>query len=240
MVACQTDTRHKQQALSFLDENCCANNHHQLIRRETVLEASAVDFDGKQFKFSSPGSAPTTPQTSPKLGSTPSEKTSPKAKDDIDGDSKRAVLLCFNENVRCAEDVFRCHNEFMRDTAHAAGLQLSSNEWRSFFGKDAAGAPHLWGNIGIPVPRSESSNQVDALGMMTHSELAKFRTSWCSKCYDHYHDLCGFAHVEVNGGWLRRNMRHHDYKMEMCQQIVQFPSRNHWILRSILFVTHFI
>eukprot|EP00522_Entomoneis_paludosa_P013221 CAMPEP_0172455424 /NCGR_PEP_ID=MMETSP1065-20121228/12058_1 /TAXON_ID=265537 /ORGANISM="Amphiprora paludosa, Strain CCMP125" /LENGTH=1007 /DNA_ID=CAMNT_0013207885 /DNA_START=515 /DNA_END=3538 /DNA_ORIENTATION=+ len=199
------------------------------VDRDVVLEASAADLEGKSFEGkslkTSPGSAPVTPQSSPKLGSIPAENTSPKPRDDLDHDSKRAVLLCFNENVRCAEDVFRCHNEFIRDTAHASGLQLSSSEWRAFFGKEAAGAPHLWGNIGIPVPHSETSNQVDALGMMTSTELAKFRTSWCSKRYDHDHELCGFAHVEVNGGWLRRNSHRHQYKMEMCPDIVQFSSR---------------
>jgi len=196
------------------------------VNRDVILEASAAsDLEGKTIK-TSPGSNPVTPQSSPKLGSIPSEKSSPRAKDDVDGDGKRAVLLCFNENVRCAEDVFRCHNEFIRDTAHASSLQLSSSEWRSFFGKEAAGAPHLWGNIGIPVPHSEASHQVDALGMMTRSELSKFRTSWCAKRYDHDHDLCGFAHVEVNGGWLRRNPEKINFKPEMCPCIVQFSSRS--------------
>ena len=184
-----------------------------------ILGASANDLEGKTK--ASPGSAPSTPQHSPKLGSLPAERS---PKDDHD-DSKRAVLLCFNENVRCAEDVFRCHNEFIRDTAHASGLQLSSSEWRSFFGKEAASAPFLWGNIGIPVPHVEGSNEIDALGVMSHSELAKFRTTWCSKRYDHGHDLCGFAHVEINGGWIRRNPAQFNYQPEMCSHVIQIPSR---------------
>ena len=155
------------------------------------------------------------PTSSPALGS----RGDP-TKDQEDADhEKRAVLLCFNENVRCAEDVFRCHNEFIRDTAHASHLQLSSYEWRHFFGSEAAGAPHLWGNIGIPIPSNEicDPGHADALGMMAMNELTKFRTFWCTKRYDHDHELCGFAHIEVNGGWLRRNPSHYNYRAEMCQ-----------------------
>jgi len=46
---------------------------------------------------------------------------------------KRAVLLCFHENVRSAEDILRCHNEFIRDAAISANLFLSSEEWRFFY-----------------------------------------------------------------------------------------------------------
>jgi len=122
--------------------------------------------------------------------------------------------------VRSAEDVFRCHNEFIRDTANAAQLQLTAQEWRSFFGREAARAPYLWGNIGIPIPSAEatggSSRQQDALGQMSEDEVAKFRTTWCAKRYDHDHELCGFAHVEVSGGWLRRNPSVYRYDDQMC------------------------
>ena len=163
------------------------------------------------------------PQSSPMLSSMGNPSHDPKEEDDQDPDNKRAVLLCFNENVRCAEDVFRCHNEFIRDTAHACHLQLSSYEWRHFFGAEAAGAPHLWGNIGIPIPSNEMCDpgQVDALGMLSMNELTKFRTFWCSKRYEHDHELCGFAHIEVNGGWLRRNPSHHNYRAEMCQFVAR-------------------
>lgn len=54
---------------------------------------------------------------------------------------------------------------------------------------------------------------------MTTDEAAKFRTSWCTKRYDHDHDLCGFAHTQVNGGWLRRNPAVHPYRDEMCPAV---------------------
>jgi hypothetical protein len=54
------------------------------------------------------------------------------ADDSLDS-QKRSVLLCFNENIRCAADVFRCHNEFIRDIAHAGGLSLSPEDWQTFF-----------------------------------------------------------------------------------------------------------
>ena len=192
-----------------------------IVDREGILEASAAELEVKvvSTKKSSPAN---TPKNSPRLA--PVDKASPgrESVDDEHGDHKRAVLLCFNENVRCAEDVFRCHNEFIRDTAHASHLQMSSQEWRLFFGQAAASARYLWGNVGIPVPHSESHGgpmQTDALGMMTDAEAAKFRSCWCTKRYDHNHDFCGFAHAEINGGWLRRNILIHNYKDEMCTYV---------------------
>jgi hypothetical protein len=167
-----------------------------------------------------------TPSHSPRLDASAHEVQSPRDVHHGEGgdggaDGKRAVLLCFNENVRSAEDVFRCHNEFIRDTAHASNLQLSSNEWILFFGAEAASAPHLWGNVGIPVPYTEGQGptKVDALGVFSSDQLASFRTSWCSKRYDHSHELCGFAHPEVNNGWIRRSPTMHRYCDEMCQFI---------------------
>lgn len=198
------------------------------VDREEILKASAAEMDPKPLCTTTkkpapplPATALTTPQSSPRLSSVSPDKSPSRESLDGDGDLKRAVLLCFNENVRRAEDVFRCHNEFIRDTAHASHLQLSSHEWHTFFGSEAASAPYLWGNIGIPVPFSEvhGSSHVDALGMMTTDEAAKFRTSWCTKRYDHDHDLCGFAHTQVNGGWLRRNPAVHPYRDEMCPAV---------------------
>lgn len=183
-----------------------------------------------------------TPHASPRLGSV-SEKSdrvpSSPSRDSIDGDSeKRAVLLCFNENVRSAEDVFRCHNEFIRDTAHACHLQLSSSEWRQFFGHEAANAPYLWGNVGIPVPflEGQGPKQTDALGVITSEELGVFRTNWCSKRYDHDHELCGFGHAEVNGGWLRRNPFIHSYGDELCHFVSTTPTGNRTTSRAVIMI----
>jgi hypothetical protein len=141
-----------------------------------------------------------------------------------DPHSKRAVLLCFNENVRSFEDVLRCHNEFIRDTANAANLQLSDKEWRTFFGRDTAKATKAWGSSGMStaVARAEIdvSKLPDVLGRMDTDVLSRFRTTWCAKRYEHDHDLCAFAHLEVNGGWLRRNPSTHQYRAEMCPSVV--------------------
>lgn len=187
------------------------NNLH--LDKEVILAACSKDDDSVDRKRSclSPGS-------SPPLSSIPHEASSPGKDTDMDGDSKRAVLLCFNENVRSAEDVFRCHNEFIRDTANAAKLHLTTQEWLTFFGKEAATAPHLWGNIGIPVvnPSATGSRNQDVIGRMSENDLNKFRTTWCSKRYDHDREQCGFAHVDVNGGWLRRNPSIYSYKDDLC------------------------
>jgi hypothetical protein len=187
-----------------------------------VILASLNDGEEKYLTTTPVKNLPLTPKSSPHLTSVQQGDRSP-GKDSTDGDmgeSKRAVLLCFNENVRSAEDVFRCHNEFIRDTANASHLQLSAHEWRAFFGREASRAPCLWGNVGIPVMAGESqggpTRQPDVLGQMSHDEAGKFRNTWCTKRYDHDHDLCGFAHVEVNGGWLRRNPTAYDYKDGMC------------------------
>lgn len=196
------------------------------VDRDTILAACEEEIDQhhhykpKKWTFE-------TPQSSPRLSSVPAPDKGSPSRDSLGGDSdaKRAVLLCFNENVRCAENVFRCHNEFIRDTAHACHLQLSSNEWRLFFGREAAGAPYIWGNVGIPVPflEGQGHQQLDALGCLTKEEVGVLRTSWCSKRYDHDHELCGFGHPEVNGGWLRRNPLSRKYKDDMCPDVSAAP-----------------
>ena len=227
------------------------------------------------------------------------------------GGNKRSVLLCFNENVRSAHDVFRCHNEFIRDAANGANLLLSADEWRWFFSGmsslsprlDAmSGSPLIAGKAGAPStvstgsstasvspasmspagvrPASAESDMAsiqpldldstaassalsssiaaaspklsllprivgtedgdgiagggsnhtcppaapeptrDVLGELTPVDLAKFRTTWCSKRYEHHPSVCSFAHVEMNGGWLRRDPVLFKYKGEMCPYIV--------------------
>ena len=157
-----------------------------------------------------------TPANSPRLGSQQS-----KAADD--GHGKRAVLLCFNENVRSFDDVWRCHNEFIRDTANGANLNLSDKEWRAFFGRDTK-TTTAWGSAGtsaaITKAEGDMSKLPDVLGRMGTDELSQFRTTWCAKRYEHDHDQCAFAHVEVNGGWLRRNPLEHSYRAEMCPSVV--------------------
>jgi hypothetical protein len=191
------------------------------IDRNDILRATEEEAAAAEMR-NSKKSAFDTPNSSPRLTSLVDDGSP--GNDTDDGDSsitKRAVLLCFNENVRSAEDVFRCHNEFIRDTAHASNLQLSSSEWRIFFGNEAAKTPYIWGNVGIPAPFLEGQGHAhtDALGVFTKGEVAALRTSWCSKRYDHDHELCGFAHPEVNGGWLRRNPTLYPYKDEMCKYV---------------------
>lgn len=156
--------------------------------------------------------------------------------------NKRQVLLCFNENVRCAEDVLRCHNDFIRDSAISANLILTPEEWRCFYlCKDEKNAPlspmkkgaidtvydsYLSFDTPADVEKSLASKENisvtpsgsggDALGQMTTSELAKFRTTWCCKRYDHDATLCRFAHIDVNKGWLRRNPTQMEYSVAMC------------------------
>lgn len=207
-----------------------------IVDRDVIIEAILQEAEGKlphQQVGNTSRSPSSSPKSSPKLGSINAEKTPDRYQSDGEKDeaSKRAVLLCFNENVRSAEDVFRCHNDFIRDTANAAHLQLTAQEWRQFFGREANRGPHLWGNANAgvstvpgeslrgPPTRQPPPRQPDLLGQMSSDEVGNFRSTWCTKRYDHDHDLCGFAHIEVNGGWLRRNPMIHSYQNEMCKFI---------------------
>ena len=200
-----------------------------VVDRNTVIHAILQDVEERNtYQASTSNQSPSiSPRHSPKLSGMTADKNPEKYF--IDGEkeeaSKRAVLLCFNENVRSAEDVFRCHNDFIRDTANASHLQLSAQEWSQFFGLGSLRNPQLTGNFGVSMltgaPSGVPQVPPDLLGRMSEDELAKFRTTWCTKRYDHDHDLCGFAHIEVNGGWLRRNPMKHVYKNEMCKFVTK-------------------
>ena len=200
-----------------------------VVDRETVIHAILQDIEEKNAnQISIVNQSPaTSPRHSPKLGSINAERNCERYFSDGEKEeaSKRAVLLCFNENVRSAEDVFRCHNDFIRDTANTSNLQLSTQEWGQFFGIEAFRDPHFLVNVGISMRKGKSieGRQMppDLLGRMSPDELGKFRTTWCMKRYEHDHDLCGFAHIEVNSGWLRRNPMKHFYKKEMCKFITR-------------------
>lgn len=167
--------------------------------------------------------------------------------------AKRVVLLCFNENVRSAEDVLRCHNDFIRDAAITGKLQLSAEEWWQFFSikedeTNTQGSANVGctspvkkpvSGCGIPyltfdTPPHNYNNQVfapwskcpDVLGQMSGQELCKFRTTWCCKRYDHDHSLCRFAHVDVNQGWLRRNPQIYKYSAQRCPHVTVITSPN--------------
>jgi hypothetical protein len=174
--------------------------------------------------------------------------SSDKFKEEEKGSAKRVVLLCFNENVRSAEDVLRCHNDFIRDAAITGDLHLSAQEWRQFFSlKDddgdssnvGASSPILRpvGGCDIPYLKFDSppdttlclavkdtapepwARCADSLGQMSNNELGKFRTTWCCKRYDHDHTLCRFAHVDTNEGWLRRNPFIYKYSEKKCPHV---------------------
>jgi len=54
-------------------------------------------------------------------------------KTDEDFGKRHSIRLCFNENVRSAEDVLYCHNEFIRDVAASGNLLMSAHDWKIFF-----------------------------------------------------------------------------------------------------------
>jgi len=138
------------------------------------------------------------------------------AGDSLDS-GKRSVLLCFNENVRAASDVFRCHNEFIRDVAHTGNLSLSPEDWQSFFsGTSAYRKLGAGTNADFQLGCSHLAGIHDR---MDQRGLSTFRTSWCAKRYDHDHSFCAFAHVDVNRGWLRRDPFAYNYKPVMCPHV---------------------
>lgn len=129
---------------------------------------------------------------------------------------KRSVLLCFNENIRSAADVFRSHNEFIRDVAHSSNLNLSIEDWKIFFS-------------GSKVYKKKDVNTDTAAlryfnyagnDRMDQQGLAMYHTSWCAKRYEHDHSLCSFAHIEINRGWLRRDPFIYSYKPVLCSGVI--------------------
>jgi len=155
-------------------------------------------------------------------GKTPGKESSSAASqagDSLDS-GKRSVLLCFNENIRSASDVFRCHNEFIRDVAHTGNLSLSSEDWKSFFlGTNA----HRKRSASVESFQSGYFHLADMHDRMDQQGLSKLRTSWCAKRYDHDHAFCAFAHVDTNRGWLRRDPFVHSYTPMMCPYIKPLP-----------------
>lgn len=147
---------------------------------------------------------------------------------------KRSVLLCFNENIYSAADVFRCHNEFIRDVAHAANLNLSIDEWKMFYSGSKgykkpglvteASAQYYLNFIGGT--SSDGNDKMDQQG------LAMFHTSWCAKRYEHDHSLCMFAHIEVNRGWLRRDPIMYKYKPVLCCHVTPLQAAGGCFINS--------
>ncbi|KAL3778285.1 hypothetical protein ACHAWO_006853 [Cyclotella atomus] len=183
------------------------------------LSLEALNLDEGSFDPTEGGSDDDASHQSPRKQGKHSSTTS-HAGESIDS-GKRSVLLCFNENIRSAADVFRCHNEFIRDVAHASNLNLSIDDWKLFFAGSKAYRR---------VPNTEASaqryfqfmgpTQNDGNVRMDSEGLAKFHTSWCAKRYDHDNSLCVFAHVEVNRGWLRRDPFIYKYKPVLCSCII--------------------
>lgn len=192
-----------------------------LVDKSTILHA-AIERDDLQESAESPSksasrkSAVMSPKSAPQKSST--KKNDSDSNIEPGPDSKRAVLLCFNENVKNAADVFHCHNEFIRDAANAANLRLSPQEWKAFFGEDLLLAASGPGGENARVHLAGMDHS-EASGHMSIAELNEFRTSWCSKRYDHDAKLCGFAHADVNNGWLRRDPSEHAYSATLCPNV---------------------
>mmetsp|Transcript_681 Transcript_681/g.976 ORF Transcript_681/g.976 Transcript_681/m.976 type:complete len:1208 (+) Transcript_681:145-3768(+) len=181
------------------------------IDPESILQASTTDDGGS-------GSSPPLSSINSATAATSGDGT---GGGDSTSTSKRIVLLCFNENVRSADDVFYCHHEFIRDTANASRIQLTAQEWQAFFGKstmkDLTGKTRMMGGTSYcGGDETSMMGPLDVLGQLSSKDLARFRTTWCAKRYEHDKCLCGFAHVDINGGWLRRNPTVHSYKDKMC------------------------
>merc|ERR1712137_1258151 len=83
------------------------------VEKEIVMHASSTAEEHEKKPSQKVSAA--SPQHSPRLTSTDAPNAPASDDHGADHHSKRAVLLCFNENVRSADDVFRCHNEFIRD-----------------------------------------------------------------------------------------------------------------------------
>jgi len=163
----------------------------------------------------------------------------------IDG-SKRTVLLCFNDNIRSFDDVYRSHNEFIRDTANTSNISLTPEEWHMFFNGVPSG---ISGNsdrqaldmfslssgliCGQEVDLEKKGQGVHhheaesgAFEEMSAVEICRFRTTWCAKRYEHDPRMCAFGHMDVNSGWLRRDPSIYNYSDMTCPKIIRCGEGN--------------
>lgn len=97
-----------------------------------------------------------------------------------DGSTKRQVLLCFNENVRSAEDVLRCHNDFIRDAAISANLCLTAEDWRNFFSRKdedcsftSSTLESITSVTNSPIIRGNDGNEIPYLSFDIPSEVTE-------------------------------------------------------------------
>lgn len=97
-----------------------------------------------------------------------------------DGSTKRQVLLCFNENVRSAEDVLRCHNDFIRDAAISANLCLTAEDWRNFFSRKDEDCSFTSSTLesttsvtNSPIIRGNDGNEIPYLSFDIPSEVTE-------------------------------------------------------------------
>jgi hypothetical protein len=140
------------------------------------------------------------------------------------------VLLCFNDNIRSAEDVIFSHNEFIRDIAITNNLKMTPEDWRFFYLGTVDQVPRMVGVSGSPEQMRDAVQHEaffvntgtlgdDECGKMSEKSLLRFRVSFCEKRYTHECRNCSFAHVEVDGGWLRRNPEQHQYAPNLCPHV---------------------
>ena len=148
----------------------------------------------------------------------------------MDNADSNTVLLCFNDNIRSAADVLYSHNEFIRDIAMSNNLKMTPEDWKFFYRgggnnvanhQDVMTSPHDFEESFIISPNKVGDEEC---GMISQSNLAKFRTSWCEKRYTHESKCCAFAHSAHNHGWLRRNPTLFNYKPVLCEKVNYDPN----------------
>ena len=126
--------------------------------------------------------------SSPKLtyqGRTTNAPDSPKERNKVPedddsslGSSKRVVLLCFNENVNSFDDVWRCHNEFIRDVAHSGSLRLTAKEWKEFFMRVTSTTTNVGASSASqPSPTVTSHCDTTAVSSSTSDDGSRFSPS---------------------------------------------------------------
>lgn len=192
---------------------------------DLALPSLTAEDDSRLFQDSDDdGDHPPSGKRPGKEQSSPSASQAGDSSLESAGANKRSVLLCFNENIRCAADVFRCHNEFIRDVAHTGNLNLCPDDWHAFFLGTKAYRKRGGGIGGLASEAVDGSpsrhfHLADVHDRADRRGLSKLRTTWCAKRYDHDHAFCAFAHVDVNRGWLRRDPLESNYRPIMCPYV---------------------
>lgn len=156
---------------------------------------------------------------------------------DDKSESKRVVLLCFNDNVRSAEDVLRCHNDFIRDAAISGNLNLSADEWYHFFSvKDDDGSKSDSASVAniSPVLKSRGGYDIPYLTFdlpvktSRNGDAQNILCDPCSRSTDYLGQMNSYELTKFRTSWC---CKRYDHDHKLCQ-FAHIDVNEGWLRRN--------